>query len=48
MAARELFEDIAAEEGWTDATQVEVLLQYIENQQSHAAFEDFLAQMRFE
>jgi len=48
MAERELFEGIAVEEGWTGATQVEVLLQYIENRQSHAAFEDFLAQMRSE
>jgi hypothetical protein len=48
MAERELFEDIAAEEGWTDATQVEILLQYIGNQQSHAGFEDFLDQMRSE
>ncbi len=48
MAQRELFEDIAAEEGWTDATQVEVLLQYIENQQSHAAFKDYVDQMRSE
>lgn len=48
MLARELFEVVAANEGWTDATQVEILLQYIENQQSSAAFEDFLAQLRTE
>lgn len=46
MSERELFEATAAEEGWHDRTQIDVLLQYIENQGSAAAFEDFLAQMR--
>lgn len=46
MSDRELFEITAAEEGWHERTQIDVLLQYIENQDSAAAFEDFLAQMR--
>lgn len=46
MSERELFETIVAEEGWHEPTQIDVLLQYIENQGSAAAFEDFLAQMR--
>lgn len=46
MSDRELFEIAAAQEGWHERTQIDVLLQYIENQDSSAAFEDFLAQMR--
>jgi len=46
MSERELFETIAADEGWHDRTQIDVLLQYVENQGSAPAFEDFLAQMR--
>jgi hypothetical protein len=45
MSERELFEAAAAQEGWHARTQIDVLLQYIENQGSAAAFEDFLAQM---
>lgn len=40
------FEDIAEEEGWTLATQVIVLLRYIENQDSNEAFMDFLEEQR--
>lgn len=46
MPARDIFIDTAAEEGWSDATQIDVLLRYIENQQSFEAFEDFLAELR--
>lgn len=46
MSERELFETTVAEEGWDERTQIDVLLQYIENQGSAAAFEDFLVQMR--
>lgn len=45
MSERALFESIAAEEGWHQRTQIDVLLHYVENQGSAAAFEDFLAQM---
>ena len=40
----EKFKDIASQQGWTPETQVEVLLQCIENQQSDEAFQDFLSQ----
>jgi hypothetical protein len=46
MSERELFETMTTEEGWHERTQIDVLLQYIENQGSEAAFEDFLAQIR--
>jgi hypothetical protein len=38
------FKDIAEQEGWTLATQVEVLLEYVENQQSEEAFSDFISE----
>ena len=37
-----VYGDIAIEKGWSLATQVDVLLTYIGNQQSDAAFVDFL------
>lgn len=37
-----MFETIANEQGWSEATQIAVLLEYIENQQSDAVFKDFL------
>lgn len=46
MSERALFETVAAEEGWHERTQIDVLLQYIVNQRSDAAFEDSIAQMR--
>ena len=36
------FERIAEEQGWTESTQVAVLLEYIENQLSDGCFHDFL------
>jgi hypothetical protein len=45
---RIIFETFAAEEGWTPATQVFVLLGYIENQQSPEAFRDYLESQRAE
>jgi|GEM_PF-1814505 hypothetical protein len=39
---RTTFEDIAATEGWTPTTQVDVLLGYVENQQSPDVFLDYL------
>lgn len=38
------FKDVAEQEGWTLATQVQVLLEYIENQQSEEAFNDFISE----
>lgn len=46
MSERALFEITTAQDGWHERTQIDVLLQYIENQGSAAAFEDFLAQMQ--
>lgn len=45
---RTIFETLAAEEGWTPATQVLVLLGYIENQRSPEAFRDYLEGQRAE
>ena len=42
------FEEIAAAQGWTPATQVSVLLRYVENQQSEDCFIDFLEQQAAE
>jgi len=39
-----IFERIAEEQGWNPDTQVAVLLEYLENQGSPEAFEDFLIQ----
>ena len=36
------FQVVAARNGWSLGTQVDILLEYIENQQSPEAFEDFL------
>jgi hypothetical protein len=42
MNAYDVFGNIAAQEGWTLATQVQVLLGYIENQDSPDAFQNYL------
>lgn len=42
MSISNLFDDKAAVAGWAASTQVDVLLRYIENQQSDDVFEDFL------
>lgn len=44
MPDRDIFTRIAAEQGWTAGTQVEVLLRYIANQSSPDVFGDFLAE----
>lgn len=44
MSESNLFEEIADQQGWTEATQVDVLLRYIENQGSFEAFQDFLSE----
>lgn len=46
MGESEFFATTASEEGWTEATQVDLLLRYIENQDSACAFADFLADQR--
>ena len=42
MADPENFADIALEKGWSPGTQLQMLLRYIENQQSDDVFVDFL------
>ncbi len=39
-----VFESVAAELGWSESTQISVLLDYIQRQQSNQAFHDFLAE----
>lgn len=47
--AETTFVTIAAEQGWSLPTQLNVLLRYIDNQQSDDVFRDFLlAQQEFE
>ena len=43
---REEFDAVSAEQGWTARTEVDVLMRYIENQNSPEAFRDFLAEQR--
>ena len=42
MDATTLFADTAAEQGWTEATQITVLLQYIEEHGDRQGFQDYL------
>ncbi|AOH85583.1 hypothetical protein AWL63_18220 [Sphingomonas panacis] len=44
MGERSLFAKTASEQRWTEKAQVDLLLRYIENQDSAGAFEDFLAE----
>lgn len=44
MSAHEIAERHQEEQGWTDATLLDLCLDYIENQKSPEAFEDFLAE----
>ena len=46
MDEEQLFENTAAEQGWSAETQVGVLLEYVKNQQSPEAFADFLAEQQ--
>lgn len=48
MSESDHFARVAAAEGWSLATQVGVLLTYIDNQASPEAFEDYLAEQRFD
>ena len=42
MSASDIFLDIAEKNDWDEAEQVDILLEYIENQKSPEAFYDFL------
>lgn len=42
MSTESIFERIAEQRGWNLQSQVDVLLRYIDNQQSNTAFRDFL------
>lgn len=42
MSAREILEEIAEEKGWTKKTMLDLCLEYIDNQDSDDAFQDFL------
>ncbi len=39
-----MFEKIAEEQGWNDATKICILLEYIDNQGSPEAFDDFISE----
>lgn len=41
-SCEQLFRDISAAQDWVPETEVAVLLEYIENQQSYEAFLDYL------
>jgi hypothetical protein len=41
-----MFEEVAEAQGWTEATQVSVLLDYINNQQSDEAFIDYILELQ--
>jgi hypothetical protein len=42
--AHEIAQNVQAEQGWTDATLLDVLLDYIANQESDDALADYLAE----
>lgn len=44
MFETKLIEDAQAAAGWTDATTLSVVMEYIQNQQSQDAFKDFLSE----
>lgn len=44
MNTETIFSNSASEAGWDETKQIQVLLEYIENQQSDEAFSDFLAE----
>lgn len=44
MAAERVMDEFAAKQGWNEASQLALALQYIDNQADDAAFKDFLAQ----
>ena len=44
MDAKDILEKIAARTGWNPDSMLEIACRYIDNQQSAAAFEDFVSQ----
>jgi len=42
MDAESILNEIGDKEGWNDVTKLELCLEYIENQKSNDAFDDFL------
>jgi len=42
MSAETILDEIGEEQGWNDSSKLSLCLQYIENQNSDSAFEDFL------
>jgi hypothetical protein len=47
MSASTIALDIQVERGWTDAALLDVVLDYIDNQGSDDAFEDYLREAAF-
>lgn len=39
-----IFEKYTMQQGWNESTQIQILLEYIENQQSNDAFKEFLSE----
>ena len=48
MTVDGILEEAVASQGWNESTQLEIILEYVENQKDPAAFEDFLQQYIFE
>jgi hypothetical protein len=42
----DLFFDLAAQMGWSDKTQVDMLLEYIKRQESDEAFQNFILEIK--
>jgi len=40
-----IFSEVSNAQGWSEATQIDVLLRYIANQQSDESFADFLGEL---
>ena len=48
MSSQAVMDQMAAQQGWSVATQLDLALQYIDNQADDAAFQDFLVQVAHE
>jgi len=44
MSVYSILEDVAEEQGWSEFTQLQLVMEYISNQQDDSAFADFLRQ----
>ena len=42
MTPEEILDHYAEQQGWDDRSKIDLLLEYISNQSSNAAFEDFI------